>query len=803
MTELDLQQRILQHVTAENYQPVKPRVIAKQLGVPQDQYAEVRKTIKRLAKAGKLGYGQKHLVRPPSAATTDASADGAPDRGLVTGRFSRAAKGYGFVRPVGTPPAAGREQDIFIPLARTGDAATGDLVQVRVKRRRSADNRVSGAIVAIVQRETNQFVGVYTDRDGQPMVQIDGHLFAEPLPVGDPGAKNALEGDKVVIEMIRFPTHFRGGEGVIVEVLGARGTPGVDTLSILREFNLPDHFPIDVMDTARAQAELFDESIGDRLDLTDHTIITIDPRDARDFDDAISLDRLENGHWRLGVHIADVTYFVPPGSPLDTEARDRATSVYLPDRVIPMLPEVISNGLASLQPDKVRYAKTAYIEFTADGAPVATELHNSAIRSKRRFAYEEVDEFLAAPNRWKQKLATGVFALLGRMHELAMILRRRRLDAGAIELTLPEIKIDLDKSGRVAGAHVVAHTESHQIIEEFMLAANQAVAEHLDRQELNFLRRVHAPPDPRKLLALTEFVRELGFDCDSLESRFETKRVVEQAKGDPREHAIHYAVLRSMQKAVYSPQEEGHYALNSKHYCHFTSPIRRYPDLVIHRMLDHLLRGQRPPDDFDQLALLGGHCSDREQRAEAAERELIKVKLLTFLAGHIGQRLEAVITDVMDFGLFVQGIELPADGLIRVDTLSDDYYRYDRQTRTLSGHRQGNTYRLGDILLVEIVHVDINRRELDFRLIQRLASASGKPRLTAKKATKKATKKAAAAKKAPARKRTKTTSKGPVTKKRKSAGKKSPADTPGTAKRSRSPRKKATKTQPPRDMDKA
>ncbi len=783
MTQNDLPQLVLQHVTSPNYQPVKPRVIAKQLGLPKAQHAEVRKVIKRLAKAGKLSYGQKHLVKPPPSSTTAGTPKStAPDRELVSGRFSRTAKGYGFVRPIGTPPNEGRERDIFIPLARTGDAATGDLVQVRLKRkRRPDDNRRSGTIVEVLQRETNQFVGVYTERNGQPFVQIDGRLFTEPQPVGDPGAKNAMDGDKVVIEMIRFPTHFRAGEGVIVEVLGARGTPGVDTLSIMREFNLPDHFPIDVMDTARAQAELFDESIGDRLDLTDETIVTIDPKDARDFDDAISLERLENGHWKLGVHIADVTHFVPPGSPLDAEARDRATSVYLPDRVIPMIPELISNGLASLQPDKIRYAKTAFIEFTEDGAPVATELHSTAIKSKRRFTYQEVDEFLAEPNRWKADLATGVFALLGRMHELAMILRRRRLDGGAIELTLPEIKIELDKNGRVSGAHVTENTESHQIIEEFMLAANQAVAEYLNERELNFLRRVHAPPDPRKLLALTEFVRELGFDCESLVSRFETKRVVEQAQGDPRERAIHYAVLRSMQKAVYSPQEEGHFALNSKHYCHFTSPIRRYPDLVVHRMLDSLLRGQRPADDFDQLALLGGHCSDREQRAEAAERELIKVKLLTFMAAHVGERLEAVITGVEDFGLFVQGIELPAEGLIRVETLTDDYYRYDKQSHALSGHRAGGTYRLGDFLLVEIAHVDIDRRELDFRLVQRLAEASGKPRLTAKKRTKKK----AASTKSAAKRRSKSSKSAKGAKRKRAKKSAAPA--------AKAPSKKATK----------
>jgi ribonuclease R len=723
MAEKELQELVLRHVLSSDYQPVKPRVLAKQLDVPEDQHPALRKAIKKLVKKGQLAFADRHLVVPPNWVPKPS------DKSLVTGQFQRTAKGFGFVRPLGTSRTEGRAQDIFIPLSKTKDAATGDTVKVRLAPRKGSDERRSGAIVEVLERETSQFVGVYLERGGEALVQVDGTVFAEPIAVGDPGAKNAQEGDKVVIEMVRFPTPLHAGEAVIAEVLGGRNVPGVDTLSILREFNLPDRFPLEVLEAARAQADQFNESREDRLDLTDAVIVTIDPQDARDFDDAISLEMLDNGHWRLGVHIADVAHFVPLRSPLDAEARERATSVYLPDRVIPMLPELISNGLASLQPGKVRYTKTVFIEYTPEGARVATEFHNAAIRSQRRFTYEEVDDFLLHPHRWETKLPTGVFALVLRMRDLALILRRRRLARGAIELNLPEIKIDLDKKGRVCGAHVAQNTLSHQIIEEFMLAANEAVAEHLHDRGLNFLRRVHEPPDPRKLDALTGFIRDLGIECESLASRFEIKRVVESVAGLPEQHAVHYAVLRSMQKAVYGPANEGHYALNSRHYCHFTSPIRRYPDLVIHRMFDRLARGERPVDDFEYLAVLGEHCSDREQRAEAAERELIKVKLLMYLSTRIGQQLEAVVTGVEEYGLFAEGLELPAEGLIRVDTLADDHYRFDRATHTLTGFRQGQSYRLGDVLMVEIAHVDVNRRQLDFRLVRRLRKASGRATL--------------------------------------------------------------------------
>ena len=651
------------------------------------------------------------------ASSSESSGGREPRRDDVVGIFRRAAGGYGFVRPL-EAAAGDRSGDIHISAASALDAATGDTVRVRLARGRDVRRPgPAGEIVEVVTRRTTRFVGGYFEAAGGGWVRIDGTNFARPVSVGDPGAKGVRENDKVVVEMVRFPSHLRDAEGVIVEVLGAAGEAGVDTLTVIHEFGLPGPFPEGALAESRRQAERFREEVpAGRRDLTDRVIVTIDPVDARDFDDAISLERIDRGHWLLGVHIADVSHFVEEGSPLDQEAKARGTSVYLPDRVIPMLPEIVSNNLASLQPDRVRYARTCWIEFSADGIPVHAEEERSAIKSQRRFTYEEVDVFLADPDTPAVEMTGEVRSLLGRMRDLARMLRSRRMARGSLELAMPEVKIDLDRDGRVSGAHVVENTESHQIIEEFMLAANEAVAGMLAAAGAGFLRRIHPAPDPRKLRQLTEFVSELGFEVDTLESRFELQRLLDMARGRPEEHAVHYAVLRSLSRAVYGPQEDGHYALASDCYCHYTSPIRRYPDLTVHRALDLLARGRRAA--AEGLPRLGEECSLLERRAEAAERELVKLKLLLFLSSRTGQEMDAVVTGVESFGLFVQGLELPAEGLVALESLPDDSYRYERASHTLIGRRAGNSFRLGDRVRVTVFRVDLDRRTLDFRLVE-------------------------------------------------------------------------------------
>ena len=780
MKSNELTEAILELVNRPKYRPAKPRVLAQKLGLPKADAALVKKVIKKMVSAGQIRYAANHLIQPvegvkPAPVTKPTSkskvaGENKPRGNRVVGSFRRNESGFGFVRPKGVSRGEdAREADIYISAKRTKDAANGDIVAVQLMPPGKKHPGPRGEIVEVIERQTNRFVGTYYEHGGYGLVQIDGTLFTKPIHVGDPGAAGVVPDDKVILEMIRFPSPIRAGEGVITEVLGPRGKPGVDTLAIIHEFGLPGEFAEDALQEARDQVAAFDETdLGDRYDATGETVLTIDPIDARDFDDAISLERLDNGHWRLGVHIADVSHFVQPNTPLDREAQTRATSVYLPDRVIPMLPELISNGLASLQPNKVRFTKTVYIEFTADGVRTHTEAHRAAIKSDKRLAYEQVDGYLADPEPWVRKLGKPVHALLGHMHELAMILRKRRFELGALEMNMPEVKVDLDKHGQVVGAHAVENTESHQVIEEFMLAANEAVADLLAEKEIPFLRRIHESPIPRKLKALTEFVNEIGFETASLESRFEIQSLLNKVAGHPQEQAVQYALLRSMQRAIYSPEPLGHFALASDCYCHFTSPIRRYPDLTVHRLLDAVIRGVPPVSDFDALVTEGEHCSQCEERAEKAERELIKVKLLTYLEDRVGEEMNAVVTGVENFGLFARGLELPAEGFVHINSLADDYYQYDRTARTLSGFRSGNTYQLGDVLRVAVARVDIDRRQLEFRVIGRPAVSAKRPAPTKKKtAKKKATRTETPKKATPKRKVTKKRAKKKVVQRKK------------------------------------
>jgi ribonuclease R len=702
----DLSTRILATLTKVGYTPIKAKALARKLGIDSAHYADFRKVLRELVQHGKAHVGRNHTIRPTASA------------GNLVGIYRRTATGYHFVRP---HPVEGKPQpDIAIRDEHVRDAAPGDEVLVKLQRNKERGSGHTGVIVQILNRATQQFVGRYFEREGVGYVRVTGHLFQRSVCVGDPGAKGAKPDDEVVLELLRYPRPGERGEGVITEVLGPRGAPGVDTLAVIRSYELPDEFPPDVLDEARHQAQIFDENDFDgREDFTRTLVITIDPINARDFDDAVNLVvDAATGHVQLTVHVADVAHFAPPGSALDREARKRGTSVYLPGRVLPMFPEVISNGLASLQADRLRYVKTAVMSFSAEGVPTAARFANGAIRVRQRFAYEQVSALLADPTA-VPNVAPEVQAMLVAMRDFALVLRARRFKRGALEMTMPQTELDFDANGQVNGAHLASHDISHQIIEEFMLAANEAVATKLDDLDVPFLRRVHPAPDPKKLDAFATFAAHVGYPLKRGTDRFSLQKVLSASANQPERHAVHFALLRSLKQATYSPNDEEHFALASANYCHFTSPIRRYPDLTIHRQLGQWLRTGKAGGDLQELKILGDHCSRTERRAEQAERELVKTKLLTFMQTQINTEFDALITSVADYGFFCVAQGVPVEGLVHVRSLIDDFYFFDEDTLTLMGKRNKKKYRLGDRVRVRVERVDMDRRQLDFSL-QRL-----------------------------------------------------------------------------------
>jgi len=735
-----LHDQIIELLSDPKYRPLDQLAVSKKLRVSKKGLKKFRSAISELIESGQVREGKKGRLRLKTTA------------GFVTGVVRKISSGAAFVIPHEAPPKL-EKKDIYISSRDLGDAQTGDEVMVRLTSRRRSGGQRCGRIEKVLERASNVFVGVYFESQGQGFVRVDGNAFDAAIHVGDPGAKGAKADDKVVIEMLRFPSANRVGEAVLTEVLGHRGDPGIDTMTVVYGLGLPHEFTEDVLEDARHQAEVFDETdLDGRLDLTKETIVTIDPATARDFDDAISLRRDRRGHWQLGVHIADVAHFVTPGGPLDRRARERGTSVYLPRHVIPMLPEVISNGVASLQEGQVRYTKSVFIEFDGDGNPLGAELANTVIRVSKRFAYEEVMPLIKRPESGKGKVSATVLKLLQKMHTLAMILRKKRFAEGALQMGIPEVEIDFDDDGNITGAHERHHDESHEIIEEFMLAANIAVAQLLTAKEIPYLRRIHGHPDELRLKNFQEFCQGLGYELEQFRSRDALQQVIRDAEGQPEERAVNFALLRAMKQAEYSPEAFGHFALSEDHYCHFTSPIRRYPDLTIHRIVGELAAGRKVKREaMGELLQLGKNCSLTERRAEKAERELKRIKLLRYMETRVGEEMEAFITGVESFGMFCQGVKIPVEGMVHISALTDDFYSYDSATRTLTGDRKKQQYRLGDAVKVVVTNVDLDRRQLDLRVVPEPSSRRRK------KTTKSAPRKRAASKKkTPTNKRRKT-----------------------------------------------
>lgn len=736
-----IESRIISHVTSPGYQPKRPRKLAADLNLQEEQhYHAFRDALRELMHQGRIIYGARGAIVLPTEKSSH-------DQFLGTYRHNK--RGFGFVVP--SDPSS--HEDLFIPEGSNNGAITGDIVRAKIVSRGQRDGKAyhSGKIVEVVQRTQKRFVGSVTKMHGQWFVMPDGNTITDPVLTPDAASRHIKPGTKVVVELTAYPENGQQAEGVITEVLGAAGEKDVDLKSVIVQFNMPEDFPDAVKDQARASVDDFDpdEERRHRLDLSDQVICTIDPDDAKDYDDAISLRRLENGQWQLGVHIADVSHFVPQGTPLDEEAKSRGNSAYFPGYVIPMLPEILSNGVCSLQEGVPRLCKSAFITYDENAKPISTKFANTIIKSATRLRYREAQAILDGAeviphpdgDRKVSDYKPEVVKLLHEMNALARRLQKRRHHQGQIVLDLPEVDLVLDEEGRVIDAVPEDQSFTHTLIEMFMVEANEAVARLLDSQNVPFLRRTHPEPDLEDAERLRQFVQVAGHQIPKKLDRKALQALLAKLRGKPESFAINLAVLKSLTRAEYSPQPIGHYALASEHYSHFTSPIRRYADLTIHRLLDAYFaaRGDHagPPrktkidpedvPDHAELMELGKHLSFTERRADDAERELRQIKILELMKNHIGEDFAGVVTGVTNFGVFVQLQRYLNDGLVRYEDLFDDWWDVDDRSGVITGQRTGIKIRIGDVVTARIVKVDVARRELDLAIVKLQSGATPQP----------------------------------------------------------------------------
>jgi ribonuclease R len=706
---------IIRHVSRRDYSPVKLSALAKSLGVTDEDYPEFKAAFKDLREQGRVILGPKNLITLPEMS------------GRVIGTFRGNPKGFGFVIPL-EPNSHG---DLFIGPRDTAGAMTGDTVSAKVVKKgvRAGQTRFNGVIEEILQRGQNRLVGKLHRLDDEWIVKPDGKEFFEPVVVDDVGAKGAKLDDKVVVEILTFATERCLARGVIVDVLGAAGLYESETRSIIAQYSLPEAFPDEVLAQAHRAGAGFDPAAHGRDDITGEVIITIDPPDAKDFDDAISLRRNKDGNWALGVHIADVAAFVTMNSPLDVEARGRGNSTYLPRKVIPMLPETLSNGVCSLQPKQKRFTKSVYITYDRSGNILGREFANSLIRSTARLTYQQADRII----KGNAKGFPGeVVALLKDMETLARAIQKRRDKNGMLHLDLPETELIFDDQGRVVDAKPADASYPHTIIEMFMVEANEAVASLLDRFNIPFMRRIHPDPDPASTKNLTRFVKLCGMKVPRNLDRAAIQDLLAAVKGKPASYAVNMYILRSLQKAEYAPLHVGHFALASKNYCHFTSPIRRCADLLVHRLLHCYIEGRLNLIGLEEvlpdaeLAEIGRHISFTEQRSADAERELKTVLILQMLSGKIGSELNCVVSGLTNFGIFAQCTKYGIEGLIEFGYLGLDEWKFDERTQTVVGLHSQKSVHLGQDMTVRIVEVNIPARKLTLAPAEPLVSSRQK-----------------------------------------------------------------------------
>lgn len=704
---MGIKDTLLEFMREEAYRPMDIQELVSVFDINPDEYRAFKKTLKTMEKEGLIFRTKKDKFALPERL------------GLITGKLQAHAKGFGFL----IPEIEG-EKDVFIPSSFINGAMNGDRILVQITREDKNGKKREGEVIQILERANTKIIGVYEDSKNFGFVIAEDTRISQDIFISKKDRNGAKDGDVVVVEITKWPEKRRSPEGVVKEVLGQKGDKGLDILTIIKKYGLPEEFPPKV----QAFASGIDEEIPlkeykRRKDLRDVRMVTIDGEDAKDLDDAVSIERLDNGRYRLGVHIADVSHYVREKNPLDKEALKRGTSVYLIDRVIPMLPKKLSNGICSLNPKVDRLTLSCIMDIDSSGKVLDHEIVESVIRTNERMTYTDVTKILKDNDPELSKRYDYLLDDFKAMEELCNILYKKRTKRGAIDFEFEESKIILNEFGKPIDIKPYEREIANRIIEEFMLVCNETVAEHMFWSHLPFVYRIHEDPDEEKLEKFREFIYNLGYIVKwngEVKPR-NLQEILEKVRGKKEETVVSTLLLRSMMRAKYSPECVGHFGLAAKYYCHFTSPIRRYPDLQIHRIIKEFINGKIDDDRSKKLTALVDYAarqsSETENIATEAEREVDDLKKAEYMLDRIGEEFEGIVSSVTSFGMFVE-LSNTIEGLIHITALDDDYYIYDENHLCLMGERTKKIYRLGDFVKVRCSKVDIPNREIYFDMVE-------------------------------------------------------------------------------------
>ncbi|WP_082233435.1 ribonuclease R [Halobacillus massiliensis] len=705
----ELKQSILKYFNETASKPLSVQELEQLITLEEDQdFKDLMKALNTLEDEGELVRTRKNRF-------------GLPEKmNLIRGKIQMHAKGFAFLIPDDE-----EKDDVYLHHSDLNSAMNNDRVLVRIEKRDETGQRPEGTVIRILERATKRVVGTYESSRNFGFVVADDKRIPHDIFIPKAQSNGAVDGHKVIVEITKFPEERMSAEGEIVEILGHKNDPGIDIISIIHKHGIKTDFPEEVLQQAADTPEqIHEDEIKNRRDLRDETIVTIDGADAKDLDDAVTVKKLENGNYKLGVHIADVTYYVEQDSPLDKEARERATSVYLVDRVIPMIPHRLSNGICSLNPKVDRLTLSCEMEIDAKGQIVNHEIFQSVIKTNERMTYKDVNSILEDNDSELVEKYKDLVPMFREMESLAATLRKKRFDRGAIDFDFKEAGVIVDEEGKAVDVKLRERSVAEKLIEEFMLAANETVAEHFHWMEVPFIHRIHEDPDESKLHNFFEFVTNLGYSVKGSSENVHPQalqKILETVKDSQEEMIISKLMLRSMQQAKYDPQSLGHFGLSTEYYTHFTSPIRRYPDLIVHRLIRTYLIQEKL--DYktrkhwkDQLPEIAKHSSEMERAAVDAERETDDLKKAEYMEDKIGEEYDGVISSVTSFGLFV---ELPntVEGLVHVSTLTDDYYNFQEKQFALIGERTANMYRIGDEITVRVSNVNLDERVIDFEIV--------------------------------------------------------------------------------------